>query len=165
MPPFLILTVGTGTAGKHSDVAQGLANTIRQVQPRKFWLVPSASDKSNPVADLIRETVADLDSFAHRSESAPYHAIANHDEIHERRRRVREVIAAAKHELRQDERLPTAPSQPKAPSSLRFAGALQKLRRTLPDSSIRFTIGNRHSAIANRKSKMSLSVSIRVIRG
>jgi hypothetical protein len=165
MPSHPLLTVGTGTAGKHSDVAQGLANTIRQVWPRKFSLVPSASEKSTPVADLIRETVADLDSFAPWSESAPCHAIANHDEIHECRRRVREVIVAAKQKLRQDGRLPAAPPQPKAPSSLRFAGALQKLCRTLPDSSIRFTIGNRQSQIANRKSKMSLSVSIRVIRG
>jgi len=58
MTSLLILTVGTGTAGKHSDVAQGLANTIRQVRPRKFWLVPSASEKSTPVADLSRETGA-----------------------------------------------------------------------------------------------------------
>jgi len=69
MTSVLILTVGTGTAGKHSDVAQGLANTIRQVRPRKFWLVPSASDKSTPVADLIRETVAGLGSFAQWSQS------------------------------------------------------------------------------------------------
>ncbi len=32
MASLFILTVGTGTAGKHSDVAQGLANTIRQVR-------------------------------------------------------------------------------------------------------------------------------------
>ena len=105
MTSLLILTVGTGTAGKHSDVAQGLANTIRQVMPRKFWLVPSASVKSTPVADLIRETVADLDSFAPWSESTAYHAIANHDDIHECRRLVRDVIAVAKRELRADERL------------------------------------------------------------
>lgn len=58
--PLLILTVGTGTAGKpacaghadrHSDVAQGLASTIRQVRPRKFWLVPSASEESTHVAE------------------------------------------------------------------------------------------------------------------
>jgi hypothetical protein len=29
MTSLLILTIRTGTAGKHSDVAQGLANTIR----------------------------------------------------------------------------------------------------------------------------------------
>jgi hypothetical protein len=46
MTSLLILAVGTGTAGKHSDVAQGLAHTIRLVRPRKFWLVPSASERS-----------------------------------------------------------------------------------------------------------------------
>ncbi|MBI4657932.1 MAG: hypothetical protein HY735_03625 [Verrucomicrobia bacterium] len=61
---LLILTVGTGTSGTHSNLAQGLVNTLHQLRPRLFWLVPSASEKSTPVADLIRETVADLDSFA-----------------------------------------------------------------------------------------------------
>ena len=51
MTNSLILTVGTGTAGKHSDIAQGLANTIRQVRPRKFWLLPSASEKSISVTE------------------------------------------------------------------------------------------------------------------
>jgi hypothetical protein len=136
MPSLLILTVSTGTAGMHSDVAQGLVNTIRQVRPRKFWLVPSASDKSTLVADLIRESVADLESFAPWSESAPCHAIANHDEIHECRRRVRAVIAVAKRELPWDGRFPAAPPLPKAPSSLRFAGALQKLRWPDPGGGI-----------------------------
>jgi hypothetical protein len=34
MPALLILTVGTGTAGKHSDVATGLAHTIDLTAPR-----------------------------------------------------------------------------------------------------------------------------------
>ena len=110
MTSLLILTVGTGTAGKHSNVASGLANTIRQVRPRRFWLVPSASEKSTPVADLIREEVADLGSFASWSESAPYHAIPDHDDIHQCRRFVREVIAAAKRELRPGERLVVNPT-------------------------------------------------------
>ena len=55
MPSLLILTVGTGTAGWHSDVAQGLANSIRQVRPRKFWLVTSASEKSTAVAECPAE--------------------------------------------------------------------------------------------------------------
>jgi hypothetical protein len=110
MSSLLILTVGTGTAGKHSDVAQGLANTIRQVRPRKFWLVPSASEKSIPVAELVRETVRDLGSFAAWSGSTPYYAIPNHDDIHECRRLVREVIVVAKRELRAEERLVVNPT-------------------------------------------------------
>ena len=110
MTSLLILTVGTGTAGKHSDVAQGLANTIRLVGPRKFWLVPSASEKSTPVADLIRETVADLDRFAPWSETVSYRSIPNHDDIHECRRIVGEVIAAAKQALRPGESLIVNPT-------------------------------------------------------
>ncbi len=110
MTSLLILSVGTGTAGKYSDVAQGLANTIRQVRPRMFWLVPSASKQSTPVADLIRETVADLHNFAPWNESASYHVISNHDDIHECRRLVREVIAAAKQKLHAHEKLIVNPT-------------------------------------------------------
>jgi hypothetical protein len=49
MTSLLILTVGTGTAGKHSDVAQGLADSIRQA--RKFWFAPNACEKSTAVAE------------------------------------------------------------------------------------------------------------------
>ena len=63
MTSLLILTVGTGTAGKHSDVASGLARTIDLCAPRLFWLVPSASEKSRPVADYIRESVEHPDAF------------------------------------------------------------------------------------------------------
>lgn len=40
-----------GTVDKHSDVAQGLANTLQQILPRKFWLGSSASEISTPVAE------------------------------------------------------------------------------------------------------------------
>jgi hypothetical protein len=110
MTSLLILTVGTGTSGKYSDVAQGLANTIRKVRPRKFWLVPSASEKSTPVADLICETVADLGCFQPWTEPDHYHAIPRHDDIHECRRIVREVIAAARQELRPGEKLIVNPT-------------------------------------------------------
>ena|SRR3989442_915668 len=107
MTSLIILTIGTGTKGKYSDAAQGLANTIRQVRPRRFWLVPRASEKPIPVADLIRETVADPGSFAHWSETVG--------------------------------------------RGRRGAGG-----RAIPALEL---------PVANRKSKMSLSVSIRVIRG
>src|SRR5438128_2478909 len=102
---LLILTVGTGTAGKHSEYCARARQHHPAAPPRKFWLVPSASEKSTPVADLIRETVADLNSFAPWSQLGPYHAIQSHDDIHECRRVVRDVIAAAKAELHPEERL------------------------------------------------------------
>ena len=53
MQNLLILTVGTGTAGKKSDLAQGLLNTIEKIQPRKFWLVPSTSEISQNITKYI----------------------------------------------------------------------------------------------------------------
>ena len=52
-------------------------------------------------ADKVLGTVG---SFARWSESTAYHAIPNHDDIHECRRFAREVIAVAKLELRAEER-------------------------------------------------------------
>lgn len=49
----LILTVGTGTAGARSNLAQGLCNTIRMIDPRAYGLVPSSSEESQAIADLI----------------------------------------------------------------------------------------------------------------
>ncbi|MCX6878609.1 MAG: PIN domain-containing protein [Verrucomicrobia bacterium] len=40
-PTCLILTVGTGTQGQYSNLAQGLTNTIKISRPVRFWLVPS----------------------------------------------------------------------------------------------------------------------------
>ncbi len=110
MSELLILTVGTGTAGKYSDVAQGLANTIRAVQPRKFWLIPSASEKSVPVAELIQEALQDLGAFAPWSESAIFLTINNHDDVLECRRTVRTAIIRAKEELRSGEKLIVNPT-------------------------------------------------------
>ena len=83
MTSLLILTVGTGTAGKHSDVASGLARTIDLTAPRLFWLVPSESERSRPVADLIRESVEHPDAFRHWSTEEPYRTIADPDAIHQ----------------------------------------------------------------------------------
>jgi len=110
MSDLLVLTVGAGTAGQYSNVAEGLANTIRMIRPRRFWLVPSASPQSIPVADLIREMVDKLDCFAPWSEDDPYCAIENPDDIHECRRVVGDVLAVAKTELQQGERLVLNPT-------------------------------------------------------
>jgi hypothetical protein len=42
----LILTVGTGTAGKHSNLAAGLRRTLELINPEKFWLIPSTDEVS-----------------------------------------------------------------------------------------------------------------------
>jgi hypothetical protein len=112
MPALLILTVGTGTAGKHSNVASGLARTIDLCAPRLFWLVPSASEKSWPVADLIRESVEHTHTGAFRpwSTDEPYRTIADPDDIHQCRTVLREVIAEARKQLKPGERLMVNPT-------------------------------------------------------
>ena len=55
MKNLLIMTVGTGTAGKYSNLANGLRNTIKMIQPYRFWLVPSSSGDSRAVAELVSE--------------------------------------------------------------------------------------------------------------
>ena len=110
MTSLLILTVGTGTAGKHSDVASGLARTIDLTAPRLFWLVPSASEKSRPVADLIRESVECSGAFRPWSTDEPYRTIADPDDIHQCRTVLREVIAAARKQLKPGERLIVNPT-------------------------------------------------------
>jgi hypothetical protein len=110
MPSLLILTVGTGTAGKHSDVASGLARTLDLCAPRFFWLVPSASEKSRPVADLIRESVECPAAFRPWSTDEPYRTIADPDDIHQCRTVLREVIAEARKQLKPGERLIVNPT-------------------------------------------------------
>jgi hypothetical protein len=143
MPSLLILTVGTGTAGKHSDVAQGLANTIRLVRPRRFWLVPSISERSLPVADLIRESVADLDVFQPWSADAPYRPIANPDSLSDCRQSVREVIQAVRRQIRPGEKLIVNPTS--GTKQMSAGATLAALDEEVDE--IAFTVGQRADGV------------------
>jgi len=136
---LLILTVGTGTAGKRSDVAAGLARTVDLTAPRLFWLVPSASEKSRPVADLIRESVAKPDAFCHWAENVPYEAIADPDDIHECRNVLRRVIAEAKRHLQPGEQLIVNPTS--GTKQMSAGATLAALDEEIGE--IMFTVGER----------------------
>ena len=110
MTSLLILTVGTGTAGSKSNIAQGLANSLRKVQPRLFWLLPSASADSQTTADMIRESVTDLNAFSPVSDAQPYRLIGNPDDIHECRQVVRSSILQARLSRRPGELLVINPT-------------------------------------------------------
>lgn len=105
---LLILTVGTGTAGKESFIAEGLRKTVELLQPRRYWLVPSDSPSSIEVADFIREHFPD--QFAPWSEIEAYACIRDADRLGSCRDTVRQVIRAAKKELRSGERLLVNPT-------------------------------------------------------
>ena len=54
---ILVLTVGTGTAGQHSNLAAGLLNSINslEIKPSFILLVPSTSEESMGLAELVSE--------------------------------------------------------------------------------------------------------------
>ena len=89
MTTYLIMTVGTGTAGKDSNLAAGLRRTVDLLQPEKFWLVPSTDEVSQLTADLVREG---LPSFQPWSAQTAYRAISRPDSLEDCRQTVREVI-------------------------------------------------------------------------
>jgi hypothetical protein len=109
---LVILTVGTGTAGKFSHLEQGLINTLRALRPRAYWLVPSASPDSIAVAEIVREGLnAEMPSaFSPWSAEVPCKPIALHDSLEDCRATVREVIRRAAGELRAGERLLVNPT-------------------------------------------------------
>lgn len=103
----LILTVGTGTAGVHSNLAAGLRRTLELLAPDKFWLVPSNAETSRITADLVREGVEGFQAWA---EDQPYRSIGHPDSLEDCRRAVREVILAARRQLPRRGRLLVNPT-------------------------------------------------------
>ena len=94
----LILTIGTGTKGEHSNLVQGIINTIKISRPFRFWLLPSSSKDSIAVADLVLDGL-ESDLRSHFQEWAPgrrFPEIANHDSLEETRTLVTEVIHHAR---------------------------------------------------------------------
>jgi hypothetical protein len=146
---LLILTVGTGTDGKHSDVAAGLARTIDMVAPRLFWLAPSQSPLSLPVADLIRESIKKGPEFAPWSAAELYHAIPDPDDIHQCRQVLQEIIAAARGRLRPGERLIINPTG--GTKQMSAGATLAALAEGVGE--IIFTTGQRHQGIVKTGSE------------
>lgn len=97
MKNLLILTVGTGTAGKSSNLAQGLRNTIEKIQPRCFWLVPSSSEDSFAVAELVKENSVNFAGIL-----GP---IENPDDLACCRQTIRDAIKHVRKNLRKGEEL------------------------------------------------------------
>jgi hypothetical protein len=155
MSSLLILTVGTGTAGKHSDVAAGLARTVDLTAPRLFWLVPSESEKSRPVADLIRESVAVPAAFRPWSETAPYHAVPDPDDIHQCRTVLRQVIAEAKKHLQPGERLIVNPTS--GTKQMSAGATLAALDEEIGE--LMFTVGERVDGVVKTGTERAKSFS------
>jgi hypothetical protein len=137
---LLILTVGTGTAGKYSNLAEGLRRTVELLHPRRFWLVPCVSEDSQTMADLVSEN---FENFAPLSPGSRYCAIADPDNLEVCRETLRAAIAAARKELRPSERLFINPTS--GTKQMTAAATLAALDENIGD--IVFTVGERADAV------------------
>jgi len=144
--PLLILTVGTGTAGKYSSLADGLRRTIELVAPRAFWLVPSESADSRAVADLVREGFSAFQPWA---AEIPFRTIARHDSLEDCRRVVREVIAFAREKLRPGEQLLVNPTS--GTKQMSVGAAIAALDESLGE--LVFTVGERADGVVKTGSE------------
>lgn len=140
---LLLLTVGTGTAGRESNVADGLVATVRLLRPRKFWLMPSTSEKSVPVADLIREILGAEFAFEPWSSETDYRAIAHPDALEDCRQAVREVIAQMRTQLQDGERLLVNPTS--GTKQMSAGAVLAALDESLGE--VVFTVGERKDGV------------------
>lgn len=124
-------------------MAAGLARTIDLLKPRGFWLVPSASAQSVPVADLIRESVAKPSAFRPWSETELHCAIQEPDDLLDCRATIREVIARAHQELCAGERLIVNPTS--GTKQMSVGATLAALDETVGE--IVFTVGQRADGV------------------
>ena len=141
MQNLLILTVGTGTAGKKSDLAQGLLNTIEKIQPRKFWLVPSTSEISQNITKYIVDYINEFGGnpgFAGR-----LGPIEKPDDLSCCRQTLRKAIRAVKQEWLRGEKLMVNPTS--GTKQMSAGATIAALDEECGD--IVFTIGERADGV------------------
>lgn len=147
MTTRLILTVGTGTAGPHSNLVQGLVNSLAIVQPDAYWLMPSDSPDSIAVADLVRELHPV--GFTPWTADSSYHLITKPDSIAACRDAVSEVLRHIGGLHREGDRLMVNPtSGTKQMSSGATLAALD-----LEVDEIQFTVGERADGVVKTGSE------------
>ena len=134
MTNLLILTVGTGTAGRHSDLASGLRRTLELLNPRKFWLVPSTAPDSLAIADLIAE--------GHASYGGRF-PLEHPDDLESSRQHIRSVIRRVRGQVKEGERLLVNPTS--GTKQMTAAATLAALDEQIGD--IVFTTGDRADGV------------------
>jgi len=157
MSVLLILTVGTGTKGAHSNLAQGLVNTLHQIRPRKFWLVPSMSPDSTAVAEMVRDGAPGDSQFQPWSAMAPFRGIDHHDDLFSCRTAIREVICAARRDLGSTEQLMVNPTS--GTKQMSVAAVLAALDEEIGE--IVFTVGDRADGVVKTGTERMAQFSTR----
>jgi hypothetical protein len=136
----LILTVGTGTAGKHSNLAAGLRRTVELISPDKFWLIPSTDEVSQLTAELVSEGMS---GFQPWSDGQPCLAITQPDSLEVCRTTVREVIILARSGLPRSGRLLVNPTS--GTKQMSVGAALAALDEGIGE--LVFTVGKRADGV------------------
>jgi len=157
MSSLLILTVGTGTTGRHSNLAQGLVNTLCQLRPRLFWLVPSASPDSVENAKLVIEGAPAGCAFQPWSSTQAFRQIAQHDDLFVCRAALREVIQRARQQLIQGEELIVNPTS--GTKQMSVAATLAALDEGIGE--IVFTVGERADGVVKTGTERMAAFSTR----
>jgi len=148
LKPLLILTVGTGTAGRYSNLASGLVTTVRLHDPERYWLVPSSSPDSIGIADLVREEIGEEAIFVPWSDSdnrSIYCSIEEPDDVISCRTALSAVIAAARKTLKPGQRLVVNPTS--GTKQMTAGATLAALELDQEAGGIAFTIGERHDGV------------------
>jgi hypothetical protein len=139
---LLILTVGTGTAGPQSNLVVGLRNTIEMLKPRKFWLIPSASEDSQLVAECVAENFSNF-SPLETDASARFRLIPQPDDLESCRQTLREAIVHARAELQHNETLIINPTS--GTKQMSVGATLAALDENI--GKIIFTVGDRANGV------------------
>jgi len=155
MASLLILTVGTGTAGKHSNLAQGLVNTLAQTRSRLFWLVPSTSEDSIALAHIVREQAPEGCRCASWSPTQPFRCIGRPDSLFDCREALREVIQIARQHLAKGEELIVNPTS--GTKQMSVGATLAALGEGI--GKIVFTVGERADGVVKTGTERMASFS------
>ena len=155
MGNLLILTVGAGAAGQHSDLHTGLTATIRAIRPRRYWLAPSADRNSIAMAEMMRDTCPD--GFTPRNETTSFYAIPKHDDIFDCRAVMRQAIAAAKPHLRTGEKLLVNPTS--GTKQMSAGATLAAMDEEIGD--LVFTVGERADGVVKTGTERLASFATR----
>ena len=144
---ILILTCGTGTAGKHSNLAAGLKRSVELLQPRALLLVPSAHSDSQAIADLVREAFPRLEHIR-RSDSEQIR-IEDPDDLFICRETIRRALQTVRPHLHSGERLVINPTS--GTKQMSVGAALAALDEELGE--IVFTVGERADGVVRTGSE------------
>lgn len=143
MSSLLVLTVGTGTKGTYSNLAQGLVNTLCILRPRIFWLVPSASPDSVALAEIVREGAPQDCTFQPWSAAEDFLKIERPDDLFACRAVLRQAIHAARLQLHLGEQLVVNPTS--GTKQMSVAATLAALDEEIGE--IVFTVGERADGV------------------